>query len=224
MWYPANWVQIMNNLRRDLQLSTVTGTAGTPDTRVHNHPAARFLLISRWRGGFLLLLLDSQLISDVILVDIADISDRFLPDILGHFQFDIAEPLIRIQPVILRLVAKPHNAVRTGVIGGKSKQGFIQWIDARIIKVRVCNVAHHLDAGVDIAVGIIHIRNINRVRRRQLRNHLHHAYRADVALLILIEQRFLVALRRHHQIVEVIFIRVLLEVLDVGVKLLQLFL
>ena len=36
---------------------------------------------------------------------------RFLPDVLGHFQFDIAEPLVRVQTFICRLSAQTHDAV-----------------------------------------------------------------------------------------------------------------
>jgi len=44
-----------------------------------------------------LLVAQCQLVGNVVLVGVANIVDRFLADVLGHHQLDVAKPLIRIE-------------------------------------------------------------------------------------------------------------------------------
>src|SRR5271165_6724781 len=149
-------------------------------------------------------LLHRQLVSNVVLVDVGNVSDRLLPNVLGRDQFHVVEPDVGIEARIGCLFAQPHNAVRPGIVAGKDKQRLVQLIDLGIIEVPVINVAQHLDAGMNVAVGCTDVRNVNGICRRVLGYHLHDAHRADGVLLALVQQRLLVALGSNHQVVEVI--------------------
>lgn len=170
----------------------------------------------------LLLILRCKLVGHVVLVDIAHVVHRLLAHILRNLQFHIPEPLVWIQPIRLRLLAQPNNAVRSRVVARKDEQRLIHWIDRRIIEVRIGDVPHHLHARVDIRVRVVYVRHIDRMSCRQLRHYLHDSHGTHPALPALIQQRFLVSLRRKHQVVEIVLGRVLLEVLHVLVELLNL--
>jgi hypothetical protein len=66
-----------------------------------------------------LLAFQQQLVTNVILVDIADIANRFLSNPMGSNTFDVVEPDILIQAVLLGLLAQsgsgplPWKTVRT---------------------------------------------------------------------------------------------------------------
>src|SRR5208283_2541364 len=160
-------------------------------------------------------LLHRQLVSNVILVDVGNVSDRLLANVLGRDQFNIVEPHVGIKARIGCLFAQPGDTIWSGVIAGKDKKGLIQLIDLGVIEVPVINVAQHLDSSMDVSVSRAHVRNVNGRRRRIFGDYLHDAHCAARILFALVQQRFLIALRRNHQVIEAVLPRVLLEKVEV---------
>lgn len=77
--------------------------------------------------GFLpeLRLFDGKLVSDVVLVNIADVGDSLLSNLFGRNEFYIAEPEVRVKAHICRLFAQLHNAIGPGIVTGKDKECFV---------------------------------------------------------------------------------------------------
>src|SRR3989304_9705560 len=55
-----------------------------------------------------------HLISQVILVDVGDVLDRFPPDTLGGDELDVVEPAVRVEPLFRRLFSQAPDAAGTG--------------------------------------------------------------------------------------------------------------
>jgi len=84
--------------------------------------------------GLLLLLFQGQLIGNIILIYIADVGNGFLSDILRNFKLNVPEPLIRVQPILLRLLAKACNPIGARVVTGKCEEGLVERVNRWIIK------------------------------------------------------------------------------------------
>ena len=58
-------------------------------------------------------------VGDVVLVNVADVGDRFLAYVSGYFQLDILEPSIRVEAVLFRLLSKMCNSIRASIVAGE---------------------------------------------------------------------------------------------------------
>ena len=111
----------------------------------------RLQLFRCFRLATELRLFESQLVGDVVLVDVADIRHRLLSDVFGRNKFHIVEPDVRVKAHICCLFAQPRDTIRSGIITGKDEQTFYLSIDLGIVKVRICDVAQHLGAGMNVS-------------------------------------------------------------------------
>ena len=58
----------------------------------------------------------------------------------------------------------------------------------RSFEIGVADVAHHLHAGMDVAICVVYVRDADGIGGCKLRDDLHHAHGPCVALLVLIQQ------------------------------------
>jgi hypothetical protein len=70
----------------------------------------RFLLRAILRG---------QLVGDVVLVNIADVSDGLLADVFGYFELYIAEPDVWVETVCGGLFAQARDTIGPRVVTGR---------------------------------------------------------------------------------------------------------
>lgn len=80
-------------------------------------------------------LLDSHFVGDIVREDVADVLDGFLSDVFGGDEFNITEPLIGIETLVLGFFAQAQDAIWACVISGESKQRFIDLTDAGIVEI-----------------------------------------------------------------------------------------
>src|SRR5215472_8310543 len=92
-----------------------------------------------------------ELISDIVLINVADIHHRDLANIFSGHQLNISKPDIRIKPLYFGLPAKLCDSVWPCIVAGEDKQGTVHRIDVRIVEIPIGYSAEHLRRGVDIA-------------------------------------------------------------------------
>ena len=67
-----------------------------------------------------------QLVGDVVLVDVADISHRLRTDFVGGYVLDVVEPDVWIQSAVAGFLAQLRNSARAGIVGREREQDFVQ--------------------------------------------------------------------------------------------------
>ena len=117
-----------------------------------------------------------------------------------------------LRPLPLRLAPQARDPARTGVVGREREQVLVQLVHRLVLVILLDHEADVFHAGMDVGLELGDIADLEVARRRG--HHLHDADGADRAARVLVEPRFLVALRRHHDPVEGIAVAVFAEQLQ----------
>src|SRR5882672_9697684 len=98
--------------------------------------------------------LQLQLVSDVVLVDVAHVGDGFLPDAQRGDALHAVEPHVRIEPRPPRLRAQFRDAPGSRIVGGEREQRAIVLVEPRVVHLPVVQVAQIAHSGVDVRLDL----------------------------------------------------------------------
>ena len=73
--------------------------------------------------------------SDVVLVDVADVLDRFSPDLPRRRDLDVVEPSVRIETHFPRSSPKPGDPRRPGVVRGQREKNLLHRLHVPVVEV-----------------------------------------------------------------------------------------
>src|SRR5215467_11476483 len=73
-----------------------------------------------------------QAIRRIIFVDVADVLDGFLTQAFGSDDFDVVEPLVRVQATMLRLLPNFGDAAGSGVVARESEKRAVLLVEISI--------------------------------------------------------------------------------------------
>src|SRR3982751_5671924 len=120
-------------------------------------------------------LFEGEFVGDVVLVNIPDVGDGFLSNVFFRHQLDIIVPDIGVETHAFSLPTQSRNPTRPSVIASKYEHSFVDGIYFLVLEISISNVPQHLYSGMNIAVCVRDVRNIDRRRGGVLRYHLHDA-------------------------------------------------
>ena len=128
----------------------------------------------------LVFLLGDELVRDVVLKDVAHISNGFGSDTLCGNQFDVIEPQVGIRSAARRFLAELRHPSRPRIVGGKGEQSFVERVHRFLGEMLVDHEPYVFHAGMDIRFELRDVAYFQLFPGR--RHHLHHA-RAPTWLL-----------------------------------------
>src|SRR4051812_18256533 len=131
-------------------------------------------------------LFKGEFVSDVVLVDIPDVGDGFLPNVFCRHQLDIIVPHIGVETQAFSLLTQSGNPTGPRVIAGKYEQSFVHGVYFLVLEISILDVSQHLYSGMNIAVCVRDVGNTDWWCGGVLRYNLHNAHGAAWAPSVLI--------------------------------------